>query len=103
MLVHHARKGSGQAAGDPDSLRGASSIVGAARIVLTVLTMDDEQAASWASALGIAPAISASTAPSPTTPHWQMPSGSSGSNTIWTTARGGRRRAVAAAERIRRP
>jgi hypothetical protein len=45
VLLHHARKGSGQAAGDPDSLRGASSIVGAARIVLTVLTMDGEQAA----------------------------------------------------------
>ena len=45
VLVHHARKGSGSSAGDPDSLRGASSIVGAARIVLTVLTMDEEQAA----------------------------------------------------------
>lgn len=44
VLLHHARKGSGQAAGDPDSIRGASSIVGAARIVLTVLTMDPEQA-----------------------------------------------------------
>lgn len=50
VLVHHARKGSGSAAGDPDSLRGASSIVGAARVVLTVLTMDEEQAAK----LGIA-------------------------------------------------
>ena len=45
VLVHHARKGAGSAAGDPDSLRGASSIVGAARVVLTVLTMDEEQAA----------------------------------------------------------
>lgn len=44
VLIHHARKGSGSAAGDPDSLRGASSIVGAARVVLTVLTMDEEQA-----------------------------------------------------------
>lgn len=44
VLLHHARKGSGQAAGDPDSLRGASAIVGAARIVLTVLTMDQDQA-----------------------------------------------------------
>jgi hypothetical protein len=44
VLIHHARKGSSQAAGDPDSLRGASSIVGAARVVLTVLTMDEEQA-----------------------------------------------------------
>lgn len=51
VLVHHARKGAGGAAGDPDSLRGASSIVGAARVVLTVLTMDEEQAAK----LGIKP------------------------------------------------
>lgn len=51
VLIHHARKGSGSAAGDPDSLRGASSIVGAARVVLTVLTMDEEQAGK----LGINP------------------------------------------------
>jgi hypothetical protein len=50
VLIHHARKGSGSSAGDPDSLRGASSIVGAARVVLTVLTMDEEQAGK----LGIA-------------------------------------------------
>ena len=51
VLIHHARKGAGSAAGDPDSLRGASSIVGAARAVLTVLTMDEEQAGK----LGIKP------------------------------------------------
>lgn len=51
VLIHHARKGSGSAAGDPDSLRGASSIVGAARVVLTVLTMDEDQAGK----LGIPP------------------------------------------------
>jgi hypothetical protein len=51
VLIHHARKGAGSSAGDPDSLRGASSIVGAARVVLTVLTMDEEQAAK----LGIQP------------------------------------------------
>jgi RecA-family ATPase len=45
LLIHHARKGASGHAGDPDSLRGASSIVGAARVVLTVLTMDEEQAA----------------------------------------------------------
>jgi hypothetical protein len=44
VLIHHARKGAGSSAGDPDSLRGASSIVGAARVVLTVLSMDEEQA-----------------------------------------------------------
>lgn len=42
VLVHHTRKGS--LAGDPDSLRGASSIVGAARVVLTVATMTEEEA-----------------------------------------------------------
>ena len=49
VLLHHARKGLHDAAGDPDSLRGASSIVGAARVVLTVLTMDKDEA----EALGI--------------------------------------------------
>lgn len=43
-LFHHSRKGVVGAAGDPDSLRGASSIVGAARVVLTVLTMDETEA-----------------------------------------------------------
>lgn len=47
-LVHHARKG-GTTPGDPDTLRGASAIVGAARIVLTVNTMAKEDAG----ALGI--------------------------------------------------
>ena len=45
-LIHHARKGVTGAAGDPDSLRGASAIVGAARVVLTLLTMDEEEAKS---------------------------------------------------------
>lgn len=45
IIVHHARKGASQAApGDPDTLRGASSIVGAARIVLTVAAMTEEDA-----------------------------------------------------------
>lgn len=43
-LLHHARKGAAGTAGDPDSLRGASAIVGAARVVLTVLTMDEDEA-----------------------------------------------------------
>ncbi len=43
-LLHHSRKGVTGAAGDPDSLRGASAIVGAARVVLTVLTMDKDEA-----------------------------------------------------------
>lgn len=41
-IVHHQRKG-GQA-GDPDAVRGASAIVGAARQVLTVATMTKEEA-----------------------------------------------------------
>lgn len=51
VLIHHSRKGAAGAYGDPDTLRGASAIVGAARIVLTVMTMDEEQA----SKLGISP------------------------------------------------
>jgi len=42
VLVHHTRKGG--MAGDPESLRGASSIVGACRIVLTVTPMTVEEA-----------------------------------------------------------
>jgi hypothetical protein len=42
LLVHHTRKGS--VAGDMDSLRGAGSIVGAARMVFTVATMTAEEA-----------------------------------------------------------
>ncbi len=41
-IVHHQRKG-GQA-GDPDAVRGASAIIGAARQVLTVATMTKEEA-----------------------------------------------------------
>lgn len=44
VLIHHTRKGS--LAGDPDSLRGASAIVGACRIVLTVTPMTAEEAVS---------------------------------------------------------
>lgn len=42
VLVHHTRKGS--MAGDMDSLRGAGSIVGAARMVFTVATMTEDEA-----------------------------------------------------------
>jgi len=42
-VLHHARKGL-ITPGDPDSLRGASAIVGTARVVLTVTTMTDEEA-----------------------------------------------------------
>ena len=50
VILHHARKGTGEA-GDMDSLRGASSIVGAARVVLTVNTMTTQEAESF----GLAP------------------------------------------------
>lgn len=42
LLVHHTRKGS--VAGDPDSIRGASAIVGAVRVALTVASMTEEEA-----------------------------------------------------------
>jgi hypothetical protein len=44
VILHHTRKGSTQA-GDPDAVRGASSIIGAARIVLTVNPMSSDEAA----------------------------------------------------------
>ncbi len=43
VIVHHARKGGSQP-GDPDSVRGASAIIGAARVVLTVQEMGPEEA-----------------------------------------------------------
>lgn len=45
VIVHHARKGASQATpGDTDTLRGASSIVGAARIVVTLAGMTEAEA-----------------------------------------------------------
>lgn len=43
VIVHHARKGP-QSPGDPDTLRGASAVVGAARVVLTCTVMSEEEA-----------------------------------------------------------
>lgn len=43
VLLHHSRKG-GTDPGDPDSLRGASAIVGAARVALTLNVMTPEEA-----------------------------------------------------------
>lgn len=43
-VLHHARKGAAGAAGDMDTLRGASAIAAAARVVLTLLTMDKAEA-----------------------------------------------------------
>ncbi|TLU71264.1 AAA family ATPase [Lichenicoccus roseus] len=46
LLAHHTRKGL-ITPGDPDAARGASAIVGAARIVATVVTMSQEEAISF--------------------------------------------------------
>lgn len=47
-IVHHARKGASQSTpGDTDTLRGASSIAGAARIVLTVAAMTEPEGAAF--------------------------------------------------------
>ena len=44
LIVHHSRKGASASPGEADTLRGASSIVGAARLVLTVTGMQPEEA-----------------------------------------------------------
>ena len=43
VLLHHSKKGFGTP-GDPDTLRGASAIVGAARVVLTLNVMTEQEA-----------------------------------------------------------
>jgi AAA domain/Toprim domain len=43
ILLHHTRKGA-VTADDPDTARGASAIIGGARIVLTLVTMSEEDA-----------------------------------------------------------
>jgi len=55
VILHHDRKGVG-IAGDVDRMRGASALQGAARIVLTLTRMTEEEA----QALGIPPAEKAS-------------------------------------------
>ena len=44
VIAHHTRKGT-VTPGDPDAVRGAGAIVGAARVVYTVCSMSDEEAA----------------------------------------------------------
>ena len=46
ILVHHTRKGA-VTPGDPDTARGASAIIGAARIVITVVAMSEEDAEAF--------------------------------------------------------
>lgn len=50
IVLHHTRKGA-VVPGDPDVARGASSLTGAGRVVLTLCTMSEEDA----EALGVAP------------------------------------------------
>src|SRR4030095_15372640 len=46
IVVHHTRKGA-TSPGDPDSARGGSAIIGAARIVLTCFTMSEDDAEAF--------------------------------------------------------
>jgi hypothetical protein len=46
IVVHHTRKGA-VTPGDPDSARGGSAIIGAARIVLTCFTMSEDDAEAF--------------------------------------------------------
>jgi hypothetical protein len=47
VIVHHVKKGLSSIAGDADATRGASSIVGAARIVVTLAAMSKEEAQNF--------------------------------------------------------
>ena len=47
VILHHSRKGGGGAAGDPESARGASALMGAVRIALTVTPMTAEDATAF--------------------------------------------------------
>jgi hypothetical protein len=47
VILHHTRKGSGQAAGDPESARGASSIIGAVRVAVTLTGMTEDDAKAF--------------------------------------------------------
>jgi hypothetical protein len=47
VVLHHTRKGASQAAGDPDAARGASAIIGAVRVALTLTPMSVEDAANF--------------------------------------------------------
>ena len=47
IILHHTRKGAGQAAGDPDAARGASSIIGAVRVAVTLTGMSEDDAKAF--------------------------------------------------------
>jgi hypothetical protein len=44
LIAHHVRKGSAEGAGDPDIIRGGSSLIGLSRVALTVVTMTADEA-----------------------------------------------------------
>lgn len=46
IIIHHTRKGAASP-GDPDSARGASSIIGAVRIAMTLTTMSEDDARTF--------------------------------------------------------
>jgi RecA/RadA recombinase len=48
MLIHHAKKYSGNMAGDPDAGRGAGALTGVARIVATLFGMTEKEADGFA-------------------------------------------------------
>ncbi len=47
ILLHHTRKGAATMAGDPDIARGASSIIGAVRVALTLTGMSEDDAKAF--------------------------------------------------------
>ncbi len=47
IILHHTRKGSSTSPGDPDIARGASAIIGAVRIALTVIGMSEDDAKAF--------------------------------------------------------
>ena len=47
VLLHHTRKGTTASPGDPDTARGASAIIGAVRIAMTLMGMREEDAAEF--------------------------------------------------------
>ncbi|MHB1302445.1 MAG: AAA family ATPase [Acidiphilium sp.] len=47
IVLHHTRKGASASAGDPESARGASSIIGAVRVALTLTGMTEDDAKAF--------------------------------------------------------
>lgn len=47
IILHHTRKGSAASPGDPDIARGASAIIGAVRVAVTLTTMSEADAEAF--------------------------------------------------------